>query len=270
MVAAARRQGGIRMRRHKAFTLVELLVVIAVISLLVAILVPTLGQARQLTLSTWCKANLSCQGVALQMYVTEHGYYPGHADSGPVAVWPPRMRQYAESMDIFWCPASPWGFRWQKTFGTPGGVYATQDQADKWGYELGEKMLSILTVPFTYGYNDWGRWEGSTTQRGLGGDLSVVPQVRASQVLNPREMIAIGDNTCDSSWDFNIDPRVSGSSQYPGKIHFEGANILFCDGHVKWYTQAELIDVSPNSGSAGTTAQEAMTKLWNNHNQWGL
>jgi len=245
-------------------------VVIAVISLLVAILVPTLGQARRQTLATWCRAKLSCQGVALQMYVTEHGFYPGHVESGGFAVWPSRMRQYAESMDIFWCPANEWGFRWRKTFGSPGGVYATQQQADEWGYELGERMLSVggaNGVPFSYGYNDWGVWQLSTPQRGLGGDLWGWPQLHATEVVNPREMIAIGDNTCDGIWDFNIDPICSGPCEYPGKIHFEGANILFCDGHVQWYTQAELVNVTRGGGTA---AQQAMTRLWNSNNQVSL
>ena len=246
------------MRRHYGFTLIEMLVVIAIISLLVALLVPTLGQVMQQVRLVWCKHNLMCQGVALQKYVEVHGAYPGHADDdgasgGVVAVWPSRIRQYAESIDVFWCPANEWGFKWQKVFGTPGGGYATQDQADKWGYDLGEKMLSVHTVPFSYGYNDWGRWELSDPQRGLGGDLWTVSQVSASQVVNPREMIAIGDNTCDGSWDYNIDPLEA--PEYPGKIHFDGANILFCNGEVKWYTQADLL-----------SSQESMAKLWNNHN----
>lgn len=258
------------MPRCRGFTLIELMMVIAIISLLVALLTPTLGQIMQQTQSSQCKANLSCQGMALQLYVNEHDSYPGHADNdgasgGVVAVWPSRIRKYAESMDIFRCPANEWGFKWKKVFGTPGGGYATQAQADKWGYELGEKMLSVDTVPFSYGYNDWGRWDLSTPQRGLGGDMWAYSPVRASEVVNPGQMIAIGDNTRDGSWDFNIDP--DNNLEYPGKIHFDGANILFCGGEVKWYTQANLTNVSPSS-SAGTSQQEAMTKLWNNHNQW--
>ncbi len=243
--------------------------VIAIISLLVALLVPTLGQIMQQTLASQCKANLLCQGMALQAYVNQHSAYPGHVDddgasNGRVAIWPPRIRKYAESIDIFGCPANEWGYKWQKRFGTGAG-YATQAQADKWGYELGEKMLNVQTVPFSYGYNDWGRWDTSIPQRGLGGDMWTVSQVHVNEVVNPGQMIAIGDNTCNSSWDYNIDP--TDSLEYPGKVHFDGANILFCGGEVKWYTQAELVNVSP-SGNAGTSQQEAMTRLWNSHNLW--
>ena len=262
------------MRRWRGFTLVELLVVIAIISLLVALLVPALGQIMQQVQSSQCKANLSCQGMALQLYVNEHDSYPGHADNdgasgGVVAVWPSRIRKYAESMDIFRCPANEWSSKWQKKVGTPDGiVYATQDQADKWGYELGEKMLDVATVPFTYGYNDRGRWKASATQRGLGGDMSTLSPVRASEVLKPRKMIAIGDSTSDTVADFNIYPFSDAASEYPGKIHFDGANILYCGGEVKWDLQADLTDVV-DAGGSGTSAQQDMTKLWNNHNQVG-
>ncbi len=53
---------------RKAFTLIELLVVVGIIALLFAILLPSLGRARQRALSTRCLANLKGIGTGLVAY----------------------------------------------------------------------------------------------------------------------------------------------------------------------------------------------------------
>jgi len=55
-----------------AFTLIELLVVVAIIALLISILLPSLGRARQQSLATRCLANLSSIGKGLVVYQTDN------------------------------------------------------------------------------------------------------------------------------------------------------------------------------------------------------
>ena len=60
----------LRRANAPAFTLVELLVVIGIISLLIAILLPALNRARQAANVLDCQARLRQMGHAMHVYVT--------------------------------------------------------------------------------------------------------------------------------------------------------------------------------------------------------
>lgn len=66
-----------RRASRRAFTLVELLVVVGIIAVLIAILLPSLNGARRAAKSVACQSNLRQIAVAAQMYAQEHGRYVG-------------------------------------------------------------------------------------------------------------------------------------------------------------------------------------------------
>jgi len=62
---------------RKAFTLVELLIVIAIIAILLAVLVPTLNKVRESTRRVVCASNLKQIGLLLEYYCADYkGCYP--------------------------------------------------------------------------------------------------------------------------------------------------------------------------------------------------
>jgi len=84
------RNGPPAVLRH-GFTLVELLVVVAIIAVLVAILLPALAAAREQARVAQCQSKLRQQGVGFSLYNGEHNDfmpYSGHPGGNVSQVWP--------------------------------------------------------------------------------------------------------------------------------------------------------------------------------------
>jgi len=114
-----------RKKHAKGFTLIELLVVISIIALLLAILLPALGRAKEQAQKTRCLANLKQIGLAMHLYASDYNYLLPRAELRPgVAIytgidmrWPVLFMPYVgglsddvenyHELEIYDCPSYP-------------------------------------------------------------------------------------------------------------------------------------------------------------------
>jgi prepilin-type processing-associated H-X9-DG protein/prepilin-type N-terminal cleavage/methylation domain-containing protein len=271
------------MRRHtsvgRAFTLVELLVVIGIIVILIGILLPVLVRAKEQAQQTVCAANLHQIGAAMTMYTGQYGCFPDDRIAGiggyAVYCWPVRLRNCLQgNQRIFYCPAEDSRCQWRDD--SPGTAARANDALSAFGYNVGERLLLDRGTYFSYGYNQLGAWSGlfPAVVRGMGADehdLNNPTAVtrgakRANAVKSPSEFIIIADTAADGAADLQI--NASPLEAQPGmddtlsKIHRGGSNVLFFDGHVQWYLRSDLsIKWFPVAEEA------ARQRLWNADNQ---
>lgn len=151
------------------FTLIELLVVVSIIALLVSILMPALGRARQQAQSVVCQANLKQIALGSMMFADEHdGYGPPavfHVDStmleeGGILEHDKTLNvdntiagylSIDGNRDIFNCPADKKSLIPSFSYGQNGHlVHDQMNPSMRWGpeniwyYEHGRTKLSTI------------------------------------------------------------------------------------------------------------------------------
>ncbi len=98
-------------KRPRAFTLVEILIVLGILGVLCALIFPAFTRAREAGRRTSCANNLRQIGLAFQQYVSDSNrFYPPDDRYGALLKcgWPDRFfPTYIKAANIFYCPSHP-------------------------------------------------------------------------------------------------------------------------------------------------------------------
>jgi len=265
--------------RRRAFTLVELLVVIAVIAILAMLLLPALSRAKERAWTTVCKSNCRQFAIALGNYTSDFRAYPYYSVAYAIpgsqdnAYWQELLRPYSGAT---WDPEISQGrakftsrLYLCPSYARLPSLYGSPDSWDH-GHHYG-----------SYGYNWRGVWNSSLGEKylGLGGAgpmiSSPLPPTRENEILKPSLMIAIADGPIaptveegvfgwsDLSRYEGFQDCAAESGQDLGEVpesrswskteqrrvlaairqrHLGKWNVAYCDGHVQTQKTKEIFD----------------------------
>jgi prepilin-type N-terminal cleavage/methylation domain-containing protein len=120
--AAARKENAMMRTIHRAFTLVELIVVIAIIGILVGLLMPGIGRAWQVAQMMQCQTNLSSLYKAQSNWNADRD----STESSLSAGWAGSLKTYLEGrIDTLKCPSAIILAFGEDNTGSPGGTGGT-------------------------------------------------------------------------------------------------------------------------------------------------
>lgn len=189
----------------KGFTLIELMVVILILGLLMAILMPSLGQAVAAGRQTVCLSNLRQIGMAMQYYLRDNSAYPPtYVDT--TCRWMDLIKRYVpKDCGVYRCPADS------------SAVPCTWDP---------QIVLSYGMNTFNFTDNAHCFWYG----------------VADSGVTRPRQTILVADCTPGLYYTGGgrkfKDPVPNVDYRHPGKTF----NALYCDGRAVHRSKTEQRD----------------------------
>ena len=215
------------MRKRNAFTLIELLMVIAIIAILAAILMPVLQQAKQRAWTGQCISNLRQIGMGMKMFADENGelYPESGADIYWNAIdpgtgkqsWMQQIYQYTMNTNLYECPGNvqlPPAMR--GPFNYFNGCRAAYIQSG------GDAAVNSTEIRFPAAYV-------------LSGDTCGIPNNTVGE--GPGFTFDNNDADKDDYTQNCVGGPTNGTPYELWQVHLGGQNILFGDGHAQLYNR---------------------------------
>lgn len=203
-------------RETPAFTLVELLVVIAVIAILSGILLPALNKSREYAKGIACLSNFRQIAVATNGYVNDYaGWLPLlNTDEGGNFAWKSDLAPYL-------------GMNYE--YNQYEAIVAKFPKCPLWNHP---EVPWYAVGGYGWNYNWMGYMSGSTR-----------PRIRLSEVTRPTESILCGDgldSIIDGTWDYSMLYWPS-TGKGVGSRHQRGINLMWADGHASHMLRSALM-----------------------------